>query len=96
MSDDRRSRNLVIKILDDTYDFISSRAVSEYTLGQLDALEETRKAIREIPPHAGRWKKLTAVPQTSSLYMAECSVCGKSTYMGEHCMKCGARMEAEA
>lgn len=51
--------------------------------------------ISRAHPLTGRWKKLTPVPQTSSLYMAECSECGKLTYVGNYCMECGARNEGE-
>ena len=43
----------------------------------------------------GRWLRPRPVPQVWSLFMANCSECGKITYMGEYCMECGAKMERD-
>lgn len=56
-----------------------------------------KQLLEELPSaeRHGRWLRPRPVPQVWSLFMADCSVCGKITYMGDYCMECGARMERE-
>lgn len=69
-------------------------------IGSVDT-EADRKYARDILlaiPSAerhGRWLRPRPVPQVWSLFMADCSECGKITYMGEYCMECGAKMERD-
>lgn len=52
------------------------------------------KALPSAERH-GRWLRPRPVPQVWSLFMADCSECGKITYMGDYCMECGAKMERD-
>lgn len=58
---------------------------------------ELMQAIIDAPvvERHGRWLRPRPVPQVWSLFMADCSVCGKITYMGDYCMECGAKMERD-
>lgn len=95
MKDDSISKALVLKIISDTEEFLEQIAMSERVEGQLFALRELKEAVERIQPRTGRWLRPRPVPQVWSLFMADCSVCGKITYMGNYCMECGAKMERE-
>lgn len=78
-------------------DLIDRQAAIDAMSTLLDSICEGQaiEALENLPSaeRHGRWLRPRPVPQVWSLFMADCSVCGKITYMGDYCMECGAKME---